>query len=73
MSQQTASKFLEHFLSLLSLVYVNKRKVFKSNGNVLDIKPRPGPLLGALQKHVLFPCPSVRPSELTAPTQPDWC
>jgi len=34
-------------------------KFFNSTGKVLDIKQRPGPLLGALQKHVLFPCPSV--------------
>jgi len=36
-------------------------KIFKTflKLTVLDIKQRPGPLLGALQKHVIFPCPSV--------------
>jgi hypothetical protein len=52
--------FKRFFLSLVSLVYVDKLAVFKIIGKVLISNHDQALLLGAIQKHVLFPCPSVR-------------
>jgi hypothetical protein len=60
-SQHTASKLLKHFLSLLSLVYVNKLNSLRALEESL-YQTTTKLFVRCTAKHVLFPCPSVHPN-----------